>query len=299
MKSLNSVEESVLSSAAGDDRDPLRILEPAQKKLSTVESQRILAVVDDTIKKLESALVLPFLSDSLSRFTVAMGTDLVALMEEYQREVCEYNRLHQQLNSQGITPKVERTHSHAVHSGRRPSAIAAALKVHLSTPTRPVRLQPLEPTPEANMEEEFYEVRHRLKRVIKCIVGTLARNPSAATMVKNAAHEKSKMGEHMVEAVTDLQAVVQEKLLTTKLEEDRRGEYLQKVVARQNSAEEEIVKLEKQLAEAMQCKNEEVHILDALLWLTIILSFAGFSKEQSNKEAEIRHPLSDKTCPGS
>ena len=33
--------------------DPLRILAPAQKKLSTVESQRILAVMDEATKRLE------------------------------------------------------------------------------------------------------------------------------------------------------------------------------------------------------------------------------------------------------
>ena len=44
--------------------DPLRILAPAQKKLTTIESQRVLSVVDETMKRLEGVLLLPALIES-------------------------------------------------------------------------------------------------------------------------------------------------------------------------------------------------------------------------------------------
>ena len=100
-----------LSSAQSPDpmqsEDPLRILAPAQKKLTTIESQRVLSVVDETTKRLEGVLLLPALIESMERFSVSLGSELVSLLEEYRRLVGEYNRLEASLESQGIEPKVE------------------------------------------------------------------------------------------------------------------------------------------------------------------------------------------------
>jgi len=41
--------------------DPLRLHEPARTKLSTIESQRIMLVFDDLIKKMELIEILPII----------------------------------------------------------------------------------------------------------------------------------------------------------------------------------------------------------------------------------------------
>ena len=56
-----------LSTAQSPREDPLRILDPAQKKLGTIEAQRVMAVMEEAMKRLERILTLPFLAESLQR----------------------------------------------------------------------------------------------------------------------------------------------------------------------------------------------------------------------------------------
>ena len=52
--------------------------------------------------------------------------------------------------------------------------------------------------------------------------------------------------------------MLQEKLLTSQVEVNRRDDHLKQVAERQKMAEEQIVKLEAELAEAQKQRNEEV-----------------------------------------
>ena len=47
--------------------DPLKILDPSSKKLVTVESQRIMAVLDDTICKIRLVTLLPELTQNTDK----------------------------------------------------------------------------------------------------------------------------------------------------------------------------------------------------------------------------------------
>ena len=47
--------------------DPLKILDPSSKKLVTVESQRIMAVLDDTICRIRLVTLLPELTQNTDR----------------------------------------------------------------------------------------------------------------------------------------------------------------------------------------------------------------------------------------
>ena len=64
----------------------------------------------------------------------------------------------------------------------------------------------------------------------------------------------------------ELRGAVHEKLLTTQVEMVNRDEHLKKVAERQKLAEEQIKRLEAELSEAQQKKNEEV-------WTIIIVDF--------------------------
>lgn len=76
----------------------LKILHPAQKKLSSVEAQRVMAVVDEALSKLERAVSLNYLSESMDRFSVSLGSEVVSLMSDYTRLASEYMRWYEELN---------------------------------------------------------------------------------------------------------------------------------------------------------------------------------------------------------
>ena len=230
--------------------DPLRILAPAQKKLSTVESQRILAVMDEATKRLECALVLPFLADSLHRFSVSLGSELVAMIEEYHKLVGEYNQLFELLESQGTNVGTSSDMNLQTSSGSSIRSGGGA--------GRAIRLEPLLERTTEDVEERFHQIRHQLKHCVKSILRALNKDPATTSILQAAAKERSRTSSQLLESMGSLCGVVNETLLTTSVEEVKREEHLQKVAERQQSAEEQIRRLERELEEALQQKNEEV-----------------------------------------
>ena len=219
------------------NEDPLRILLPAQKKLSTIESQRILSVVDEAMRKLETALLIPSMSTSLDRFSIPLGSELVRLLQDYRKMATEYKEVSEMLQSLGITPKTapsghRSSSSTSVSSGRRP-------------------LAPID----EGVEERFYGLRQRIQHNVKSVLRVISSNPA---LLQAIAKEKAMPYTKLMENVRGLRAVTNEMLLTTKLEEVKRKEHLQLVAERRLSAEDHIKKLEAELAEAEKQKEQEV-----------------------------------------
>ena len=238
------------SLAQTPEEDPLRILAPAQKKLATIESQRVLAVMDEAIRRMDGALLLPFLADSLQRFSVSLGSVLVSMIEEYQSLAIEYTTLYDALQLQGITPN-----SRTVSSERELTPRASG------DTTKPMRLEPLAESSaeDYDTEERFYQVRHRMKHCAKSILRALNQNPStSSSLLQFVAKERSRAATQLLDCVTDLHRTVNERLLTTQSEEVKRREQLTRVAERQKDCEEQIRKLEDDLLKAQQHKNEEV-----------------------------------------
>ena len=86
-------QEISLRSQSPRMAEVLQSVDPAKKKLSSVESQRIMAVLDEGIRRVELITVLPFVTRSLSRFAIALGSELTAMLEEHRQLEEEYERL--------------------------------------------------------------------------------------------------------------------------------------------------------------------------------------------------------------
>lgn len=67
--------------------------DPARKKLTSVEAQRVMAVLDEGIRRIELITVLPFVTRSLSRFAILLGSELTAMLEDHANLEDEYERL--------------------------------------------------------------------------------------------------------------------------------------------------------------------------------------------------------------
>ena len=190
----DKLDESLSGSLHTPYEDPLRILAPAQKKLTTIESQRVLAVMDEVLKRLDNVLVLPFLSSSLQRYSVSLGSDLVSLMEEYQHLVAVYNQLYGMLFSQeGLAQQLQEISSRTSLLEARHSNVS--LQSEGSGPS------PLLDVGESDAEERFYETQDRLKHVVKCILRALGKSPSASSIVQASASDRSKMAVQLMDAV--------------------------------------------------------------------------------------------------
>lgn len=185
--------------------DPLRILAPGQKKLTTIESQRVLAAMDETIKRMEGVMVIPLLTSSLDRYSITLGSELVQMLKTYNRLVGEYNRLYESLEGQGIVPDlVSFTSEVDFNDSFGPESVSTSgLQDYSRSPStsqsslissgRPVQLEPLERDDESTSTQEarFQKIRLRLKHCVKCILRELQRNP-ASSRIMSASGERPK-----------------------------------------------------------------------------------------------------------
>lgn len=158
--------------------DPLRILAPGQKKLSTIESQRVLAVMEEAIKRMNSAMLIPMLAKSLDRYSIPLGAELVELLKEYGRLIKEYNTVYSDLEQQGRSPSLESSVVLESNAGSITSVTSL-------TSSGRLRLEPLVLEHERDSlstDIKFQQTRVNLKHTIKCILRELHRNPSAASL---------------------------------------------------------------------------------------------------------------------
>lgn len=155
--------------------DPLRILAPGQKKLSTIESQRVLAVMEEAMKRLDGAMHIPILTSSLERYSISLGSKLVGMLKEYSHLISEYNQLYTELHQLGHPPNLSES-ADVGTTGERVGS--GGSKSGSSSSGRPAQLEPLEKeTDQIAIEGKFQQTRFRLKHNIKCILREFHRNP--------------------------------------------------------------------------------------------------------------------------
>ena len=65
--------------------DPCKVLEPKRKTLQSLDAKRIMTVFQDAVKRMEITTALPYVLESLPRFSVILGQELVKQMENHLR----------------------------------------------------------------------------------------------------------------------------------------------------------------------------------------------------------------------
>lgn len=80
--------------------DPSRALEPARKKIATIEAQRVMSVFEDTIGRSEVVTLLPFIIENLDRFRIMLGMELADLIEHHATILDSYEEIKTVLDKQ-------------------------------------------------------------------------------------------------------------------------------------------------------------------------------------------------------
>ena len=172
------------SSSLTNSEDPLKILTPGKKKLATMESHRVLAIMDEAIKKLDYALLIPHLASHISRFAVSIGENLIRLLKEYNSIVDEYNCLLENLGLDTLPSMGSVTSS--LEGNIRPdidvvSFPGSSCITSSSTSIQlPLQLEPLDK--KQTLESQFEKVRFKLKMNVMCILRELKTNPLSSAM---------------------------------------------------------------------------------------------------------------------
>lgn len=98
--------------------DPCKILDPKRKTLPSLHAERIMTVFQEAVKRMEITTALPYVLDSLPRFSVVLGQELVNHMEKHLRLqnafkeiICEQNRLLEKETESDVFRRTEESQS--------------------------------------------------------------------------------------------------------------------------------------------------------------------------------------------
>lgn len=281
-----------------DTLDPLKVLDPVRKKLTSVEAQRVIAVVDDSIKRLELVSLLPYIIENLNRFSVILGSDLVQVLEEHDRVQASYQKAVskfslEQRRTQSASPTVSNVSSRrsseasqAVSENQdgvvkepvvlqESRASSASRKRSLSQ--KPGRLSPLQASDDQAVDlKVVYGLSTHMKHSVKNILRLFASNPAAMNALKDLRNERSAEVNGMIDELGTLRAILFEKLLTTPSEEKERRQYLKQIVAREMKSSETGRKLQEELKRAIDDKENEVPLKSTLHLLNSKNTFSMF-----------------------
>lgn len=266
--------------------DPSRALEPARKKIATIEAQRVMSVFEDTIKKSEVITVLPFVLENLDRFRVVLGSELIGLLEQHKVLQGSYNEIKQQLDiqmrrmrkarirtaSSGKSEEAEGEREPTEHFGEvtedsfmkedtiveesEERAESRASSKAESTRSRISSAASMESQAERTMRN-LSLVAQQLSTSCKNVLRAFSINRAAmSTVLQQAA--RSHETQDLVNYLNDLKDILLNKLLTTPGEERERMEYIQQVSLRERNNAAIIEKLEEELRLAIADKDEEI-----------------------------------------
>ncbi|XP_041058254.1 dynein regulatory complex protein 10 [Carcharodon carcharias] len=206
--------------------DALRILEPIRKKLASIEAERIISVIESTIKKIEIVTLIPHIVANLDRFNVAIGLELTCALREH-------NRLEQHLNF----------------------AVGKLLKENY----------PVEENENAIHKVKIKEKKLDVKTIqqafgssVKNVLRLFQGNPSAYQIIQTECQTRNHICVDLILLLMELRDFVFERLLITPTEEKEKFEFVQKIINQDKQNTEIIATLEAELAAAIQDKENEM-----------------------------------------
>lgn len=300
--------------------DPSRALEPARKKIATVEAQRVMSVFEDTINRAEIVTMLPYILENKERFRVSLGAELTLLLDIHQNTLDGYEEIKQNLDTQlrrqrirtassdggamqesrddtlersvteegrqspGDTAEGDIDETQSVQSGR------GSQRSRRSSASRSVQSVASYDSQTERTMRNLSLVAQQLSSSCKNLLRAFLSNPNALNMIKNQAKRTPECVKLCSELI-ELRDILLNKLLTTPEEEKERMEYIQEISKRERQNAAIIGDLEEKLNAAMDEKDEEIKKKNAVIRklqadLRQIEKFADENNKRVTNEAE-------------
>ncbi|CAB4016919.1 Hypothetical predicted protein [Paramuricea clavata] len=254
---LQSACQVQVNMPKGGHANPLRILEPNRKRLTSLKAERVFRVSEENIKNVQIVLILPEVIDSLERLNIAFGQELYAMLKEHdilrqkydnnvyllqegKRLEKEYNEWLEMKERQGDLFSESSSESRS-ESGQQEEEFVIQVKGQNMT------------TLHQNVAMTADELSYSVKNILR----KFRSDPTATKAVLELAKDLSGMKRNFVKGLQDLQSIVREKLLTTPVELEERKYYIGKVVQRENKILKIKEKLQIDYDQQIKIKKEE------------------------------------------
>ncbi|MEE6517000.1 hypothetical protein FKM82_026885 [Ascaphus truei] len=208
--------------------DSMKMLEPGRKKLSTVETQRVVAVLDETIKNVELVSLFHHAADNLEIFSVIFGSELAGALREHQR-------LQVQLQL------------------RRRSRVMALGEEDEGSPREERNMAEA-----ADVSRNLALLRQGIQSSVKNTLRLFLANPHASKVLRAEGHVRDSACEELIQVLLELRGFLFEMLLTSQLEQNERMLYLQVITLRDRKNRDTVAALEEELNAAILDRDKEI-----------------------------------------
>ncbi|XP_030074392.1 dynein regulatory complex protein 10 [Microcaecilia unicolor] len=240
--------------------DALKILGQGRKKLTSIETQRIVSVLDETIKRIELASLFCYAADNLDRFNVVLGSELTCAIREHQRLQNNMQNLLRRLEEEGRGfPREEDKEGSRLSMEEQGHSLSMLKQGISSSVKNTLRLFQANPTACNTLRAELF-----------------ARDPAIELLLQN---------------LSELRAFLFERLLTSPLEESEKINYLREMNQRDKKNRGIIAALEGELAAAIQDRDIEISKKNDIIrqlksHLHQLEKFSGENIRRAKQEAE-------------
>lgn len=230
-----------------------KLFDSSKKKLASLDSQRILSVLDDSIRKLEIVTLLPYLVENLWRYSIMLGSDLCDALKNYDRLQVDYTNALSNLRKS--RPK----------SGGK---VAKDIFRSIITPKNTYNGDDdnnnedfQKETPEGLMQQARDTVDMLGQQVsdnVKTILRLFKHNPSAINSIKDERKERASEANKMIDEINEFREQLFCRLVTNPSEECEKHKLTVQVMQREKKAQKLIKKLEIELKTTTKAKEELV-----------------------------------------
>ena len=173
--------------------DPLKALEPDRKKLTTLEAQRIIGVLEELKLKSEVIIILPHVFKDLAKYRDILGEEIYAILQGHRKSIEEFRA-------------VEKTY--ADMTGKQSSSDEAVEKTL------------------AKLNNMRLELELSIRNILRAFRNQEER---MRTLLAETSSGKPKEGSFFVQSVSDLKDILFDRLLVSPAEQHDKIQFLAQV----------------------------------------------------------------------
>lgn len=228
----------------------LKSLVPSNTKLTTIETKRIMSVLDETIQKVELVTLLGYVASNEEGLEDILGKDITRAVREH-KDLCQAL-----LDHVGHLQEEERRSKEEEDFEEE-----AWFKDHLLSIER--------------QKSHLLPLKQQVKDSTKNILRLLLKNPQAARLLQMQTQGRSAGAQSFIENLVELRGFLFEKLLTSPMEARDKIQFIQDITKRNMRNQEVIDALENELAVRMKSRAAEVS-------LTVLVVMEGATPRSPN-----------------
>lgn len=212
---------------------PPKALTPAKTKLTTIETKRIMSVLDETIHKVELVSLLSHAASEPKTSQGMLGPDVTKAVREHE-DLCQV-LLDRVSYLQEEKRKLQEAEEFEDEAWFRERLFAMD-----------------------EQKSQLPQLMQEIKESTKNVVRLLLSNPQAASLLQAQTLGRSEEAQCFINSLVELRGFLFEKLLTSPMEARDKIQFIQDITRRNRRHQEIIDTLENELAACVRNRNAEV-----------------------------------------